>query len=341
MTSPRLSRTLFTVPTGIPLNFTGAPTLSPFTSPLKNRTAGYRWRKKRPEPKIPTAATPRITAPTTKAPMTVVLARLLMRSSGVALCTTREEAADRIVSGVQQLLGITPCRDGPRLHVEENTRIRDGEDARQLVRHDDDRGAQAAAKLEDQLVEEPRADRVETRGWFVEEQVLGVERHGAREAGALLHAAADLVRVVVLESLESDECELERCDFANLRQAEVRVLLQRQADVLGERHRAPQGSALEEHAEAPQHGFSLFGGGRGEARSVVQDLALRGLEQPDQVVEQRALPAAAAAHDDAHVSAVHGEVEIAHDDEAAEGHRQVPNLDVNLRDVRRHQIPRM
>src|SRR5262249_4888004 len=341
MTSPRLSRTLFTVPTGIPLNFTGAPTLSPFTSPLKNRTAGYRWRKKRPDPKIPTAATPRTTAPTTNAPMTVVLARLLMRSSGVALSTAREEAADSIVSVVQQLLGIAPCRDGPRLHVEENTRIRDGEDARQLVGHDDDRGAQAAAKLENQLVEEPRADRVETCGRLVEEQIFGVERHGARETGALLHAAADLVRVVVLESLESDECKLERCDFANLRQGEVRVLLQRQPDVLGQRHRAPQGSALEEHPEASQHGFPLLGGGLGEARSVVQDLALCRLEQPDQVVEQGALPAPAAAHDDAHVSAVHGEVEIPHDDEAAERHRQMAHLDVGLCAVRRHQIPRM
>jgi hypothetical protein len=77
ITSPRLSRTLFTVPTGIPLNFTGAPTLSPFTSPLKNRTAGYRWRKKRPEPRTPTATTPRTTAPTTKAPMVVALARFM------------------------------------------------------------------------------------------------------------------------------------------------------------------------------------------------------------------------------------------------------------------------
>src|SRR5262249_60662867 len=119
---------------------------------------------KRASRTIPTAATPRITAPTTKAPMTVVLARLLMRSSGVALCTAREEAADRIVAVVQQLLGIASCRDGPRLHVEEHTRVRDGEDTRQLVGHDHDRGAEAVAQLEDQLVEEPRADGVETGG---------------------------------------------------------------------------------------------------------------------------------------------------------------------------------
>src|SRR6516164_5953351 len=119
MTSPRLRRTLFTVPTGIPLNFTGAPTLSPFTSPLKNRTAGYRWRKKRPAPNTPTVTTPRTTAPTTKAPMTVVLARFIC-SSGVALSAAREETADRIVSVLQQLLGIAPRRDRSGLDIEKD-----------------------------------------------------------------------------------------------------------------------------------------------------------------------------------------------------------------------------
>src|SRR5262249_4319455 len=176
MTSPRLSRMFFTAPTWMPLNFTGAPTLSPLTSPLKNRTAGYTWRKKRPEPKIPTAATPRITAPTTNAPMMVVLARLLMCSSRIVLCTAREERTDRIVSVLQQLLWIAPCRDGSRLDVEEDTGIRDGEDTRQLVGHDHDRGAEAAAQLEDQLVQEARADGVESRGRLVEEEILGVER---------------------------------------------------------------------------------------------------------------------------------------------------------------------
>src|SRR5262249_61373908 len=98
-----------------------------------------------------------------------------------------------------------------------------------------------------------------------------------------------------------------------------------------ERHGAPQGPALEEHAQAPQHGLPLLRGGRGEVRPVVEDLALRRLEQADEMVEQRALAAAAAAHDDAHVSAAYGAVEVPHDDEAAEGHRQVPNLDVGLR----------
>ena len=88
-----------------------------------------------------------------------------------------------------------PLRDHrPRLDVEEDAVVADGEDARQLVRDDDDRRAEAVAQLEDQVVEQARADRVEAGRRLVEEQDLGIERHGARQAGALLHAAADLRR---------------------------------------------------------------------------------------------------------------------------------------------------
>ena len=83
-------------------------------------------------------------------------------------------------------------------------------------RDDDDRGAEAVAQLEDQVVEAARADRVEPGGRLVEEQDLGVERHRAGEPGALLHAAADLGGGVVLEAREPDQRELQRGDLADL-----------------------------------------------------------------------------------------------------------------------------
>ena len=86
-------------------------------------------------------------------------------------------------------------------------------------RHDDDRGAEAVAQLEDQVVEELRADRVEPGRRLVEEQDLRIERHGAGQAGALLHAAADLGRVEVLEAREPDQRQLQRGDLADLGRA--------------------------------------------------------------------------------------------------------------------------
>src|SRR5437773_4250172 len=43
-----------------------------------------------------------------------------------------------------------------------------------------------------------------------------IERHGTGQPGALLHAAADLGRIVVLETFQSDQGELQRCDLPDL-----------------------------------------------------------------------------------------------------------------------------
>ena len=86
----------------------------------------------------------------------------------------------------------------------------------QLVRHGHHGAVEAVAELEDQVVEQPRADGVEPGRRLVEEEDVGIERHGAGEPGALLHAAADLRRVEVLEATESDQRELEGGDLADL-----------------------------------------------------------------------------------------------------------------------------
>ena len=80
---------------------------------------------------------------------------------------------------------------------------------------------EAVAQLEDQVVEQPRADGVEPGRRLVEEEDVGIERHGAGEAGALLHAAADLGRVEVLEAAEPHQRELERGHLADLVGREV------------------------------------------------------------------------------------------------------------------------
>src|SRR5690349_1612298 len=53
--------------------------------------------------------------------------------------------------------------------VEHDAARGDGEDARQLVRDDDDGGAEAAVHLDDELVELDRGDRVEPGRGLVEE----------------------------------------------------------------------------------------------------------------------------------------------------------------------------
>src|SRR6185295_976897 len=108
--------------------------------------------------------------------------------------------------------------------VEKHGIVADREDARQLVRDDDDRRAETVAKLENQLVEKPRRYRIEPRGGLVEEQHVGIERDRTREPRALLHATADFRGIVVFEAAEPDERELQRRNLAPLSGREARVL---------------------------------------------------------------------------------------------------------------------
>jgi hypothetical protein len=62
----------------------------------------------------------------------------------------------------------------------------------------------------------------------------------------------------------------------------------------------------------------------------VEDFSLRWFFQSDQVSEQRAFAATAATHDDENVPIVDREIEIPHENEAIEGHRQVAHRDMRL-----------
>src|SRR5689334_4086136 len=136
-----------------------------------------RW-KSFPDPQIVTARTPSAIAPTTNAPITTGLAFLPMAwlRSG-ALPTPGQKVLHPRVRRVREELARRPRGgDRPALGVEEDAVVADREDARQLVRHHHDGGAQAVAQLEDQVVEPARADRIEPRRWLVEEEDVRVER---------------------------------------------------------------------------------------------------------------------------------------------------------------------
>src|SRR5262249_57590165 len=90
---------------------------------------------------------------------------------------------------------------------------------------------------------------------------------------------------------------------------------------------------LVEDGGAAEHGVAPVVGRAPEARPVEEDVALGGADQPDEVSEQRALPAAAASHDDEDLPARHVEGEVALDDEVAVGHGQVGYPDAGLRYV--------
>ena len=83
--------------------------------------------------------------------------------------------------------------------VDQNHPVGDQEGARQFVRHHHHAHRVCLFEAQDQIVDAGGGDGVEAGGRFVEEQDLGVERHGARERRALLHASAELRGAVILE----------------------------------------------------------------------------------------------------------------------------------------------
>src|SRR6267142_6124273 len=196
-----------TSPTLTPLNSTGEPTDSPVIEPEKYITnVGRFWKNLRdPNTVMPAAAS--ATAPTTNAPISVFLACLAIARPFAAGEEGEHPGIRRLG---QKLLRVPRSDHRLAFPVEEHRVVADGKDAPQLMGHDHDGGPQTVAQIEDEVVEPPRAHRVEPRRRLVEEEDVRVERHRARQPGALGHAAADLGRVVVLETREAHERELER-----------------------------------------------------------------------------------------------------------------------------------
>src|SRR2546428_10862798 len=138
-------------------------------------------------------------APTTNAPMSAGLARLDTgpRLLPVVACASQEAADLGILRLLEQLLRVPSGDTGARLPVEEQAVVGDREDARQLVGHHHDRGAEAVAELENQIVEHARGDGIEAGRGLVEEQHGRIEREPAGQTGGPLHAAAALARLLV------------------------------------------------------------------------------------------------------------------------------------------------
>src|SRR2546430_3069115 len=233
----------------------------------------------------------------------------------------------------EQVSGIAGRYHGLRLGVEEPDVAGDREDAGQLRVPDHPRRAEAIAQLEDEVVQQLGADGVQARRRLVEEEDVGVERHGPGQAGALAHAAADLRGIELLEASQADQRELQRDELGDLRRREPRVLAERETDVLGQRQRAPERAALVQHPEAAHDPLARLRLRRPEAFAVVEDAAAGGVDEADQVPEQRALAATAAAHDHEDLAGPHREVQVALDDALAVPPVEVAHRDAGVRDA--------
>src|SRR5258706_4673631 len=109
-----------------------------------------------------------------------------------------------VIAAVAQLFGL-PRRDNAfGFLIQHYNSVRNCENAGQLMTDDHESDLQTARQAENELVQFRRSDRIQPRRWLVEKQHLRIERHGARDRRAVLHAAAQFRRHMVAEAAEAD-----------------------------------------------------------------------------------------------------------------------------------------
>ena len=151
------------------------------------------------------------------------------------------------------------------------------------MRHHDDRRSETGAQIEDQLVETARGDRVQAGRRLVEKKKRRVEGHRACQRSSLLHAAAELRWLEIIEAAETDESQLEPSDPLDFAGREGRILGQRKGHIFQQGHRAEKRAALVKHSNAPEHSLALRLLGRRDAPVAIVDLPGGRVLEPQQV----------------------------------------------------------
>ena len=146
--------------------------------------------------------------------------------------------------------------------------------------------------------------------WLIEEQRVGIQRHGPGDGGALAHAAADFRWIIILEAGQSHQGQLERSDFTGRLIVQPHEFLQRQSDILGQRHGAPQCTALVHDAECAHQNLLALGTHVPEAVLAIENSTRRRPQQSDGAAHERALTASARTHDGKDIPTPDGKIQI-------------------------------
>ena len=189
----------------------------------------------------------------------------------------------KLVVRVEQLRGGARLHDPPS--PQHGDVLREAAGGHDVVGDDHVGAAVLLVHLLDQLAQQRRADGIQAGVGLVEEHDVRVEHERAREAGALAHAARELVGHLRARRLEPDLAQPPHDEVLDLVLALVRVLAQREGDVVVEVHRAEQRAVLEQDAEPLAHGEQLFVAHRRDGAAVHEHVALVGVEQADHVLD--------------------------------------------------------
>src|SRR5215813_7516198 len=235
----------------------------------------------------------------------------LSARAGGRLGLAQEELSDVRVFGVISEVGGRALRDD-RLpaRVEHDAAVRDGVNARKLVRDDHERDAEAPRERADRRVEPRGGDRVEAGRRLVEKEDARVERESARDRRPLLHAAGELGGHPDRRGQKVHLVELRHGDEVPFLPGQLRELVERQADVFEDRQRTEEGAALIHDAELAQEPQPVLALGLHQVLAVDPDFPGERLVESDHDLEDGALARPRASENDEDLAAADLEVEI-------------------------------
>ena len=165
----------------------------------------------------------------------------------------------------------------------------------------------------DEVVDDEARLGVEAGVRLVAEEVLGIEGDGSGNGYALLHTAAYLARHLVLRSFQVDALQTETGTIHSVGLIHIGEHVQGEHDVLQNRHRVEERSALEYHAHLAAQHHSLALVHRHEVASVIEHLALGGCKEADDVLYQHRLAGTGLTDNEVGLSVVEGHVDV-HED---------------------------
>src|SRR5258706_863291 len=183
--------------------------------------------------------------------------------------------------------------------LQERDTVGHEEGRRDVVRHEDGRRAEPFVQVGDQAVDRHRRDRVEAGRRLVVEEDVRLQGDGPRERHALLHPARERGREepqhVAPEVDEAEHLDDARLDLCL---AHLRVLAEREGDVLEDRHRVEERAALEEHSDLLAHAPHLLFREVGDVLAVHEDAPLVRVVEAVHLPERYGFPLARSAEAD-------------------------------------------
>jgi hypothetical protein len=197
------------------------------------------------------------------------------------------------------------------------------------VRDDHDGRVDLGVEVDEQLRDVAGAHRVEAGVRLVDEDDLRVEDQRAGETRAFAHAAGDLAGQFLLRACEADHVHLVGDDRADLGLGLLRVLAQREGDVVEEVHRAEQRAVLEEDAEEFAGFVELVLTAAHQVDTIDDDAAGVRFQQADQTFQEHGFPGAGRTEHDAHLAGRESQRDVLPDSLLPERLREVLDDDLD------------